>query len=37
LNVASQRFHDSFGFREVGTQVVGAAGKRVSLQVLRVA
>jgi uncharacterized protein len=37
LNAASQRFHDSFGFREVGTQAVGAAGKRVSLQALKLA
>ena len=36
LNAASQRFHDSFGFREVGVQWVGAAGKRVSLQVLNI-
>ena len=37
LNAASQRFHDSFGFREVGTQAVGTAGKRVSLQALKIA
>lgn len=36
-NVASQRFHDSFGFREVGTQIVGASSKRVSLQALKIA
>ncbi len=34
-NPPSQRFHEAFGFTEVGTQHVGAAaGKRVSLQAL---
>jgi predicted GNAT superfamily acetyltransferase len=33
-NVPSQRFHEAFGFREVGNQLVGTAGKRVSLQAL---
>ena len=33
LNVASQRFHAGFGFREVGTQWVAEGTKRVSLQV----
>jgi predicted GNAT superfamily acetyltransferase len=31
-NVASQRFHDKFGFREVGTQWVAGGTKKVSLQ-----
>ena len=31
-NEASRRFHDRFGFVEVGTQRVGPQGKRVSLQ-----
>jgi predicted GNAT superfamily acetyltransferase len=33
-NPASARFHAAHGFREVGTQVLGA-GKRVSLQMAR--
>ena len=33
LNVASQRFHAGFGFREVGTQRVADGTKKVSLQV----
>lgn len=37
LNLASQRLHDCFGFREVGTQIVGASTKRVSLQALKIA
>lgn len=36
-NEPSRRFHAAFGFREVGTQALGTAGKRVSLQVLEVA
>jgi uncharacterized protein len=32
-NDASRRFHDKFGFREVGTQWLDGGGKRVSLQV----
>lgn len=32
-NEASRRFHAGYGFREVGTQVVGGGRKRVSLQV----
>ena len=31
-NDASRRFHEGFGFREVGTQSVAAGTKRVSLQ-----
>ena len=31
-NIASQRFHQSFGFTEVGRQTVGVTQKRVSLQ-----
>jgi uncharacterized protein len=31
-NLASQRFHDRFGFREVGTRWVTPGTKRVSLQ-----
>ena len=31
-NVASRAFHDSFGFRELGTQWVAGGTKRVSLQ-----
>jgi len=34
-NEASRRFHGRFGFVEVGTQVLGARGKRVSMQELR--
>ena len=34
LNIASQRLHQSFGFTEVGSQYLGAAGKRVSMQAL---
>jgi len=33
LNLASQRFHAGFGFREVGTQWVAGGTKKVSLQV----
>jgi uncharacterized protein len=33
-NPASERFHAGYGFAEVGTQHVGPARKRVSLQVL---
>ena len=36
-NEPSRRFHAAFGFREVGTQFVGAGGKRVSLQALPIA
>ena len=32
-NDASRRFHDKFGFREVGTQWLAGGSKRVSLQV----
>jgi predicted GNAT superfamily acetyltransferase len=35
-NPASQRFHDSFGFRELGRQWVADGTKRVSLQVAEV-
>lgn len=35
-NEISRRFHDKFGFKEVGTQLVGAKKKRVSLQALSV-
>lgn len=31
-NPASARFHQSFGFREVGSQLVAGGNKRVSLQ-----
>lgn len=31
-NLPSRRFHQAFGFREVGTQRVGTANKQVSLQ-----
>jgi predicted GNAT superfamily acetyltransferase len=31
-NIASQRFHDKFGFKEVGTQWVAEGTKKVSLQ-----
>jgi uncharacterized protein len=31
-NPASRRFHDKFGFREVGQQLVAGGAKRVSLQ-----
>ena len=34
-NEPSKRFHMGFGFREVGTQVYGAANKQVSLQALQ--
>ena len=34
-NEASRRFHEGFGFVEIGTQRVGASRKRVSLQELR--
>lgn len=34
LNTASQRLHQAFGFTEVGSQYLGAAGKRVSMQTL---
>lgn len=34
-NEASRRFHDSYGFREVGTQWVGDGAKRVSLREFR--
>jgi predicted GNAT superfamily acetyltransferase len=36
-NPASQRFHQLWGFREVGTQRVGASQKLVSLQALSLA
>ena len=36
-NEVSRRFHEAFGFAEVGSQVVGVAQKRVSLQVKEVA
>lgn len=32
-NEASRRFHDKFGFREIGTQWLDGGAKRVSLQV----
>jgi len=35
-NEASRRFHDGYGFSEVGTQWVGDGAKRVSLRELRV-
>jgi predicted GNAT superfamily acetyltransferase len=35
-NDASRRFHDGYGFSEVGTQWVGDGAKRVSLRELRV-
>jgi predicted GNAT superfamily acetyltransferase len=35
-NEASRRFHDGYGFSEVGTQWVGNGAKRVSLRELRV-
>jgi len=35
-NEASRRFHDSYGFAEVGTQWLGGGAKRVSLRELRV-
>jgi predicted GNAT superfamily acetyltransferase len=31
-NEASRRFHDKFGFREIGTQWLDDGTKRVSLQ-----
>jgi predicted GNAT superfamily acetyltransferase len=34
LNAASQRLHQEFGFTEVGSQYLGAAGERVSMQAL---
>lgn len=33
-NPTSMRFHEAWGFREVGSQVVGVRNKRVSLQIL---
>lgn len=33
-NARSRRFHEGFGFKEVGSQTVGSAYKRVSLQVV---
>lgn len=36
LNTASQRLHQAFGFTEAGSQYLGAAGKRVSMQALSV-
>ena len=36
-NAQSERFHAAFGFREVGTQRVGAKQKQVSLQAVSVA
>ena len=36
-NEVSRRFHEAFGFAEVGSQVVGVSRKRVSLQVKEVA
>jgi uncharacterized protein len=35
-NLPSRRFHEVFGFKEVGSQTVGAANKRVSLQAVSV-
>jgi uncharacterized protein len=35
-NAASQRFHDRFGFRELGQQWVANGTKRVSLQVAEI-
>ena len=34
INIASQRLHKAFGFTEMGTQYLGAASKRVSMQAL---
>jgi uncharacterized protein len=36
-NLPSRKFHEAFGFREVGSQTVGAASKRVSLQAVSIA
>lgn len=36
-NPGSMRFHERMGFREVGTQAIGAGKKRVSLQAKAVA
>ena len=36
-NEVSRRFHEAFGFAEVGSQIVGVTQKRVSLQVKEVA
>ena len=36
-NEVSRRFHAGFGFAEVGSQIVGASHKRVSLQVMEAA
>lgn len=36
-NLPSQRFHERFGFKEVGTQRVGASQKLVSLQAAEIA
>jgi len=35
-NLPSRRFHEAFGFKEVGSQTVGPASKRVSLQAVSV-
>ena len=35
-NLGSQRFHERFGFKEVGTQRVGASKKLVSLQAVTI-
>ena len=37
LNEPSRRFHERYGFEEVGTQWVNGATKRVSMQVCRLA
>ena len=34
INMASQRLHQAFGFAEVGSQYLGPAAKRVSMQAL---
>jgi uncharacterized protein len=36
-NPGSMRFHERMGFREVGTQAIGAGKKRVSLQAKKIA
>lgn len=36
-NEASRHFHERFGFSEVGTQMVTAGGKQVSLQAVSIA
>lgn len=36
INEASRRFHDAFGFREVGRQTAAGGAKQVSMQLARV-